>query len=99
MADCNSLESLLTSLTNEVASLKTKVANLESRQSEYATKSELQAAIANLRRLIENLVEQLRRSFEATINGINELIRTLLGRNNSDLESRVRNLEIKVNGL
>jgi hypothetical protein len=41
MSDCNSLETLLTSLTNEVAALKARVARLEGRGNIYATKTEL----------------------------------------------------------
>jgi len=41
VSDCNSLESLMTSLTNEVATLKTKVANLEADKNTYATKNKL----------------------------------------------------------
>ena len=99
MADCNSLESLMTALTNEVSSLKTKVANLEADRNNYATKNELQSAIEGVKRLIESLISELRRSFEAAINGLNELLRTLLGRNSADLEQRVKNLEIKVSGI
>ena len=89
----------MTSLANEVATLKTKVANLESRQSSYATKSELASAIEGVRRLIETLIEQLRKSFEAAFNAVNELLRTLLGRNSENLEGRVKELEIRVSGL
>ena len=99
MADCNSLESLMTSLTNEVSSLKTKVANLEADRNNYATKNELQSAIEGVKRLIESLISELRRSFEAAINGLNELLRTLLGRNSDDLDQRVKNLEIRVFGI
>ncbi len=89
----------MTSLTNEVSSLKTKVANLEADRNNYATKSELQAAIEGVKRLIESLISELRKSFEAAINGLNELLRTLLGRNSADLDQRVKNLEIRVSGI
>jgi uncharacterized coiled-coil protein SlyX len=88
MADCNSLETLLTTTANELASLKTRLANLESKGSQYATKSELSSAINGLKSLLDS-----------AINGLNQLIRSLLGRDNNELESRVRNLEIKVSGL
>ena len=88
MADCNSLETLMTTLTNEVATLKTKVANLERKQSQYATKPELDKAIAELRNLLET-----------GLNGVRRILETLLGRNDSGLEGRVSNLEIRVGGV
>jgi hypothetical protein len=48
MTDCASLETLLTSLTNEVAALKARVARLEGRGDIYATKTELVTTKNNL---------------------------------------------------
>ena len=78
----------MTTLTNEVATLKTKVANLERKQSQYATKPELDKAIAELRNLLET-----------GLNGVRRILETLLGRNDSGLEGRVSNLEIRVGGV
>ncbi len=74
----------MTSLTNEVASLKTRVATLEGRQNDYATKNDLD----RLREFFLSLIAELRRILE-----------TLLGRSNSDLEGRVKILEIRVDGV
>ena len=105
MADCNSLESLLTSLTNELAIQKIKIANLESKQSQFATKSDLD----NLRGIIESVrdianaardsIRELLGNLRALIVEIvSSLINQLLN-GNKELESRVNILEIRVNGI
>jgi prefoldin subunit 5 len=97
MADCGSLESLMTSLTNEVATLKTKVANLESEKNQYATKAQLESKASFLEGSIKGIKGELIGLIKDIAVGIvREIIEQIF---NNKLEPRIRVLEIKVAGL
>lgn len=92
----------MTSLTNEVAALKTKVANLEADKNTYATKQELDRTKNDLQNAIDKIEDNVGAAIDKlrqfVISALEELRKLFTG-NNSDLEPRVKNLEIRVGGL
>jgi len=106
MADCDSIEGLLSSLSNQVATLNQKVADLEEKKADKNRVESLAKDVAKLFSEIAGILTQVNQIVETAVKPIREAVAYILGMIDrfltkpelSDLERKVNNLAIELSG-
>ncbi len=106
MADCDSIEGLLSSLSNQVAALNQKVADLEAKKADKNRVESLSRDVAKLFGEIAGILTQVNQIVETAVKPIREAVAYILGMIDrfltkpelSDLERKVNNLAIELSG-